>query len=76
MITVNNFHSLQLNRTFGKPKVNFPQVKSVNIIAELRWTIRLFNTHTSTKYYFCLSVFIVFSLRILIKERGGGGGCD
>ena len=74
MITVNNFHNLQLNRTFGEPKVNVPQVKSVNIIAKLRWTIRLFNTHTSKKYYFCLLVFIVFSLRIVIKERGGGGG--
>ena len=35
MITVNNFHGLQLNRKLCEPRVNVPQAKSVKIIAKL-----------------------------------------
>ena len=50
MITVNNFHGLQLNRKLCEPRVNVPQAKSVKIIAKLRWTIRPFKTYTSKEY--------------------------
>ena len=42
MITVNNFHDLQLNRKLSEPSVNVPQAESVKMIAKLRRTIRPF----------------------------------